>query len=96
MELTIIGSGTASLQANRGPAGYVLSIGDTLCILDSGTGTFLKCLQAGFSYRDVNKLFYTHLHPDHTIGSRSFSVCNKIHARLWQKKGPGNLWSARV
>jgi len=67
MELIIIGSGTAVLQPHRGPSGYVLKTGDQIFLLDGGTGTLLKCLEAGVSYKDIDKIFYTHLHPDHTI-----------------------------
>ncbi|RMF58929.1 MAG: MBL fold metallo-hydrolase [Calditrichaeota bacterium] len=66
MELTIIGSGTGALTAERGPSGYVLRHEHEIFLLDGGTGTLLKCLQAGVSYQDIDKLFYTHLHPDHT------------------------------
>lgn len=67
MELIIIGSGTAVLQPHRGPSGYVLKVGDQTFLLDGGTGTLLKCLEAGVSYKDIDKVFYTHLHPDHTV-----------------------------
>ncbi len=67
MELIVTGSGTAALQSDRGPSGYVLRVAGETCLLDGGTGTLLKCLQAGVSYRDFDRLFYTHLHPDHTI-----------------------------
>ena len=67
MELIIIGSGTAALQPRRGPSGYVLKTGDQIFLLDGGTGTLLKCLEAGVSYKDIDKIFYTHLHLDHTI-----------------------------
>jgi len=67
MELIIIGSGTAALQPHRGPSGYVLKTGHQIFLLDGGTGTLLKCLEAGVSYKDIDKIFYTHLHPDHTI-----------------------------
>ncbi len=67
MELIITGSGTAALQPHRGPSGYVLKTGNQIFLLDGGTGTLLKCLEAGVSYKDIDKIFYTHLHPDHTI-----------------------------
>ena len=67
MELIIIGSGTSALQPQRGPSGYVLKTDSQTCLLDGGTGTLLKCLEAGVSYKDIDKIFYTHLHPDHTV-----------------------------
>lgn len=77
MELIIIGSGTAALDCNRGPSGYVLKLAHKQFLLDGGTGTLLKCLQAGISYREIDKLFYTHLHPDHTIDLIPFLFASK-------------------
>ena len=67
MELVIIGSGTGALRAERGPSGYVLLVANQMWLLDGGSGTLRKCLEIGLSYRDFDKVFYTHLHPDHTI-----------------------------
>jgi len=75
--LIVIGSGTAALQSERGPSGYVLRLVDETCLLDGGAGTLLKCLQAGVSYRDFDRLFYTHLHPDHTIDLIPFLFATK-------------------
>jgi len=77
MELTIVGSGTAALEARRGPSGYVLKTGAQYNLLDGGTGTLLKCLQAGVSYKEIDRLFYTHLHPDHTIDLVPFLFATK-------------------
>lgn len=71
------GSGTAPLRAERGPSGYILKVAEQTCLLDGGTGTLLKCLQAGASYKDIDHLFYTHLHPDHTIDLIPFLFATK-------------------
>jgi len=34
-------------------------------MIDSGPGTLRKMLEAGVTYRDVDLILYTHLHPDH-------------------------------
>ncbi len=67
MELIVIGSGTGALSAKRGPSGYVVLVNGETWLVDGGTGTLRKCLEAGISYRDIDRVFYTHLHPDHTI-----------------------------
>jgi ribonuclease BN (tRNA processing enzyme) len=67
MELTVVGSGTAAVTAERGPSAYVLRAGPETILLDGGTGTLQRCLRAGISYQEVDRVFYTHLHPDHTI-----------------------------
>ncbi len=77
MELIITGSGTAALQSHRGPSGYVLKTGHQIFLLDGGTGTLLKCLEAGVSYKEIDKIFYTHLHPDHTIDLIPFLFSTK-------------------
>ena len=35
-------------------------------MIDSGPGALRKMLKVGFTYRDVDLILYTHLHPDHT------------------------------
>ncbi len=77
MELIVTGSGTAALESARGPSGYLLRTGEQICLLDGGTGTLLKCLQAGVSYKNIDNLFYTHLHPDHTIDLIPFLFATK-------------------
>jgi len=67
MRITVIGSGTGALTAERGPSGYIVEAGNEIFLLDGGTGTLRQCLRAGFSYKDIDRVFYSHLHPDHTI-----------------------------
>ncbi len=77
MELIIIGSGTCVMQTRRGPSGYILKLSNEIFLLDGGSGTLRNCLEAGISYRDIDKIFYTHLHPDHTIDLIPFLFATK-------------------
>lgn len=77
MELIIIGSGTGALQLDRGPSGYILKLSDEILLLDGGSGTLRKCFEAGVSYQGIDKIFYTHLHPDHTIDLVPFLFATK-------------------
>ena len=77
MELIIIGSGTAVIQPRRGPSGYILKNGDEIYLLDGGSGTLRKVAEAGISYKKIDKVFYTHLHPDHTIDLVPFLFATK-------------------
>jgi ribonuclease BN (tRNA processing enzyme) len=63
--VTILGSGTCVPYARRGPAGYVLEGADTVLLIDSGSGTLGRLVQAGIDYRDLDAVLYTHTHPDH-------------------------------
>jgi ribonuclease BN (tRNA processing enzyme) len=77
MELIVIGSGTGVIQPHRGSPGHVLKLNSEIFLLDGGTGTLRKCLEVGISYRDIDIIFYTHLHPDHTIDLVPFLFATK-------------------
>ena len=65
-ELIIIGSGTGIPSLSRSSPGLLVLSDRTVLLIDSGPGTLRKMLEVGITYRDVDSLFYTHLHPDHT------------------------------
>lgn len=65
MRLTILGSGSAFASAVRGPAGYVVSDGDTQLIVDAGSGTLGRACRAGIEPGRTTGIAITHLHPDH-------------------------------
>lgn len=77
MELIIIGSGTGVIQAHRGTPGHVLLLNNEIFLIDGGSGTLRKCMEVNISYKEIDKLFYTHLHPDHTIDLVPFLFATK-------------------
>ncbi len=64
-ELIVLGSGTGIPSLRRGFPGLLLFSDSTKILIDSGSGTLRKMLDARVTYRDVDALFYTHIHPDH-------------------------------
>lgn len=65
MELIILGSGTCVPSLKRGSSGLVVKVDDKIILVDSGSGTLERLLKAGITYRDVDIISYTHIHPDH-------------------------------
>jgi len=65
MELIILGSGTGVPSLRRGSPAALLKTGHQSILLDSGSGTLQKMLQAGVTYKDVDAVLYSHIHPDH-------------------------------
>ena len=65
VELIVLGSGTGIPSLRRGSPGLLLLSDSTTALIDSGSGTLRKMLQVGVTYRDVDALLYTHIHPDH-------------------------------
>jgi ribonuclease BN (tRNA processing enzyme) len=67
MQLTILGAGTGVPLPQRSPAGVLVQIGAAPLLLDLGPGTIPRLNAVGVSYRDLEHVFLTHLHPDHTL-----------------------------
>jgi ribonuclease BN (tRNA processing enzyme) len=66
MELIILGSGTCVPSLTRGSPGLLVRVGNELLVVDSGSGTLGRLLKTGVTYNDIDRLCYTHIHPDHT------------------------------
>lgn len=66
MKLTILGSGTCVPYADRGSSGYAIEVSGVSLLIDCGSGTTWKLARAGISYLDIDHVFLSHLHPDHT------------------------------
>lgn len=67
MQLTILGAGTAVPAPRRSPAGYLLRFHGRNLVFDMGAGTLARLAAAGLSYRDLDRIFISHLHPDHVL-----------------------------
>ncbi len=65
MKLIVLGSGTCVPSLKRNSPGYYLEAGETRLLVDCGSGTLLQLERAGRSYKDVDAVLITHLHPDH-------------------------------
>lgn len=61
----IMGSGTGVPTLKRGSPGHLLVSENSKVLVDSGSGTLRRMLEAGITYRDADLFLYTHVHPDH-------------------------------
>lgn len=64
-ELIILGSGTGIPSLRRASPGLMVISDGCKILIDSGSGTLKRMLEVGITYRDVDLLLYTHIHPDH-------------------------------
>jgi len=67
MRVTMLGTGTGVPVPHRGYAGLLLEIGGERVLCDAGPGTLRQLTKTGNSYLDLNRLFVTHAHPDHSL-----------------------------
>lgn len=66
MELIVLGSGCGIPSLQRGAPGYLIIIDNEPILFDSGSGTLSRLLNFGIDYKQLNFVFYTHTHSDHT------------------------------
>ena len=64
--VTILGSGTCVPSLRRSSCAVLLEIGEAKLLFDSGPGTMHRLLNAGIEIFDIDAIFYSHFHPDHT------------------------------
>ena len=70
-ETTLITLGTAGgplPQAKRAQSSNLLIVNGTLYLIDAGGGVTGRIVQSGNNFRQVSKIFITHLHSDHDDG----------------------------
>lgn len=94
MELVILGAGTAIPTPHRSAAGVLVRVGEIPLLFDMGPGTLARLALAGVSYRDLEYLFLTHHHPDHTLDLATFLQVN-ASTPGWTRTRPAYLLGAR-
>ncbi len=81
MKLTVLGSGTVCPVPDRHSSGYLVEAGDVTFQMDMGTGTL------GPRAKDLDALFLTHIHPDHTADLVAYFFALN-YAPGWQRDKP--------
>lgn len=67
MELVILGSGTASPYGKRGGPGLLIQAGGENLLMDTGPGSLRSLAKIGIPVAEVDRIFFTHFHVDHTL-----------------------------
>ncbi|MGB3634608.1 MAG: MBL fold metallo-hydrolase [Rubrobacteraceae bacterium] len=67
MEITVVGSGTVVPRLPRRQSCVVVSTGNETFVFDLGSGAVRGMLHAGLDPFAVDRIFFTHFHPDHTV-----------------------------
>jgi ribonuclease BN (tRNA processing enzyme) len=91
MKLYILGSGTCIPYERRGSSGYALRLPKSTVLLDCGNGTTWKLGRVGINYLEVDHIFLSHLHPDHTADLIPFLFATK-YARESKRGKRLSIW----
>jgi len=88
MRVTVLGSGTAIPCAERASPGFLVEVSDEVLLLDGGSGTLRQLVRAGARLDVLDRVLYTHYHPDHVgdfphlLFALRSPVINRMQ-RLW-------------
>lgn len=66
MKLIILGSGTGTPLCYRASPSAALLLNGNYFLFDIGPGTLRQMARVSLSHERINRIFITHLHPDHT------------------------------
>ena len=98
-QVLMLGTGTPNAEPNRVSAGLAIAVDDQPYLLDCGHGIVQRVVEAQAAGKiawgtvDLNRLFITHLHADHTVGLPDLMFTPWIHGRqdIIQAYGPAEL-----
>jgi len=65
MEVTVLGSGTATPSLERNASGLAVNAAGSWILIDMGPGTIRRLCEAGIDSRLIDAILITHFHPDH-------------------------------
>lgn len=68
MYIRVLGSGSALPKPNYHPSCHVLQIRDKSYMIDCGEGTQMQMMRFGVPFKNLHRIFITHLHGDHCLG----------------------------
>src|SRR5215204_395254 len=67
MEITVVGSGPVVPRLERRQSCVVVRAGGQTLVFDLGSGAVRGMLRSGLDPLAVDRIFFTHFHPDHTV-----------------------------
>ena len=66
VEVCVIGSGTGIPNQRRRPPALVVRLRGHLLLFDCGAGTIWALAEVGLDFKDLDWVWLSHFHPDHT------------------------------
>ena len=87
MKLIILGSGTSVPLTYRASPSIVLIKNDRCILFDIGPGTLRQLAKIGYDHHQIDQIFLSHFHPDHTADLIHFLFATRYPADL-KKRDP--------
>lgn len=91
MILTVVGSGTLVPTPRRSTPALWLEESGFQATVDGGSGTLRRQAELGLDFRTIEALFFTHVHPDHTLDVLHFLFASR-HTPGFARTRPARLF----
>lgn len=85
MKITILGTGTFYVTDKRSGPSYLLEADGKKILVDCGPGTLRRLSQIGLSPLDIDYVFLTHFHPDHSGDLFAFQMNFRLNPLFGSK-----------
>src|SRR5436190_24118844 len=95
IRVTLLGTGTPRPMIERFGASILVQAGKENLLFDAGRGCTIRLWQLGVPLKDVNRLFLTHLHSDHTVGIPDLWLTGWITSRYGTRTEPFSVWGPK-
>lgn len=86
MNLIILGSGTCVPSLKRASCSVLVETGGKKLLFDCGVGVMRRLLESGVTIFDIDFIFLSHFHPDHTGELVPFLFANKYSSKGSRQK----------
>ena len=81
LEITLLGTGTPRLSAERYGSATLIQAGGKYFLFDAGRGAVIRLHQADITPDQIEQVFITHLHSDHITGLDDLWITGWIYQR---------------
>ena len=82
-ELTLLGTGTCQVEAERRASSVLIRLDETAILFDCGHGILQRLLEAGVRHDQLQHVVLSHFHPDHIS-----DLISLMHAGAWSQRDP--------
>jgi ribonuclease BN (tRNA processing enzyme) len=99
MRVIFVGTGCGVPSPKRASPSLIIEVGSEILLFDPGPGSLWKMTDLGFRANDIDSIFFTHLHVDHTADLPAILFASKYpldqrrkDLRLFGPKGFGGFY----
>lgn len=92
IKVTLLGTGSPPPVIERFGPSILVEAGEQKFLFDTGRGALLRLTQANVKYKDIQGVFFTHLHSDHVVGFADLWITGWLTG---QRSAPLQVWGPK-